>query len=284
MKWFQHDADASHDAKVKKLILRHGAEGYAVYFHCLELIAGDLSQTNINFELEHDAEIIADNLKIRSENNIASIDKVNNILKSIVSLGLFTMQNNRVFCYKMAHRLDNTVSRSPEINKIKQKRIDYVADTKKLGAEDNTTHNNTIDNNTLEQFNKFWLLYDKKINKPYCIKKWNKLKEEEHNNILTSLKAYIKATPDKQYRKHPATYLNNRTWEDEIVTKATPPTWQEKKYIPILTDMGFTKPDELKALCDFCISENKDVQEMRNHISEYKKDYNQYLIKQGVRK
>lgn len=121
MKWFQHDSNASHDAKIKKLIFRHGAEGYAVYFHCLELIASDLTQSNINFELEHDAEIIADNLKIKGDQNKAGIDKVNNILKTIIQLGLFTIENNRVFCFKMASRLDNVVSRNPEINKIKYK-------------------------------------------------------------------------------------------------------------------------------------------------------------------
>jgi len=150
MKWFQHDANASHDAKMKKLILRHGAEGYAVYFHCLELIAGDLSQTNITFELEHDAEIIADNLKIEGDTQTAGIDKVNAILRTIINLGLFTEHDQRVFCFKMANRLDNTVSRSPEINKIKQLRSDYVEATKTYKAEDNTIQYNKIDHNTKE--------------------------------------------------------------------------------------------------------------------------------------
>jgi hypothetical protein len=79
------------------------------------------------------------------------IDKVNSILKYIIELGLFEMQNNRVFCFKMANRLDNTVSRSPEINKIKQLRSDYVDTTKKLGAEDNTIHDNTTDKNTTDK-------------------------------------------------------------------------------------------------------------------------------------
>jgi len=65
MKWFKHDSDASSDAKIKKLVIRHGAIGYAVYFHCLELIAGNVSNDNITFELEHDSEIIADNLRIK---------------------------------------------------------------------------------------------------------------------------------------------------------------------------------------------------------------------------
>ncbi len=51
MNWFQHDADSTQDAKIKKLIIRHGAVGYAVYFHCLELIIGDVSETNITLSL-----------------------------------------------------------------------------------------------------------------------------------------------------------------------------------------------------------------------------------------
>jgi hypothetical protein len=151
IKWFQHDSNASHDAKIKKLILRFGAEGYAVYFHCLELIAGDLTQTNINFELEHDAEIIADNLKIKGTDKEAGIDKVNRILKFLIDLKLFTIENNRIFCFKMASRLDNTISRSPEINKIKQLRSNYAVDTKKLGAEENRIHENTIQKNTIDK-------------------------------------------------------------------------------------------------------------------------------------
>lgn len=120
MKWFQHDSDASTDAKIKKLILRHGAEGYAVYFHCLELIASGITKTNITFQLEHDSEIIADNLKITGTSDTSAIDKVNKIMMTIIDLGLFSMSNNMIFCFKMAERLDNTVSRSPEINTIKK--------------------------------------------------------------------------------------------------------------------------------------------------------------------
>jgi len=43
MNWFQHDTDATQDAKIKKLLIRHGAIGYAVYFHCRELISADIS-------------------------------------------------------------------------------------------------------------------------------------------------------------------------------------------------------------------------------------------------
>jgi hypothetical protein len=134
MKWFQHDTDASHDAKIKKLILRHGVVGYGVYFHCLELIAGNITKSNINFELEHDTEIIADNLKIKGTDKVSGIEQVNRIMNTIIELKLFSCKNNRIFCFKLAQRLDNTISRSPEINKIKSQRTKNVSTTKKLGA------------------------------------------------------------------------------------------------------------------------------------------------------
>lgn len=93
MEWFQHNTDAYFDAKVKKLILKHGAYGYAVYFHCLELIAKDYSQDNKGFELKHSSEDIAHNL------NIPCKKIVDNILETIVNLGLF--QGKSFSCPKL---------------------------------------------------------------------------------------------------------------------------------------------------------------------------------------
>jgi hypothetical protein len=118
MKWFKHDTDASTDAKIKKLLLKHGAEGYAIYFHCIELIAGSISDQNITFQLEHDAEIIADNLKIKGDNQLSAIDKVNNIMKTIIDLQLFEESNNKIYCLKLAKRIDQSMTSNPKMRKM----------------------------------------------------------------------------------------------------------------------------------------------------------------------
>lgn len=110
MNWFKHDADASGDAKVKKLLLKYGAVGYAVYFHCVELIAGDISETNLTFELEHDSEIIADNLKIKGTAEQSGIEIVEEVMRYIISLGLFESSGNRIFCTKLLKRLDTSMT------------------------------------------------------------------------------------------------------------------------------------------------------------------------------
>jgi len=118
MRWFMHDTDASADAKIKKLLMRFGSEGYAVYFHCIELIAGTISPANITFELEHDAEIIADNLKIKGDAGISGIDKVNSIMKYIIELGLFEDRDGKIFCMKLAKRLNQSMTSNPVMRKM----------------------------------------------------------------------------------------------------------------------------------------------------------------------
>lgn len=118
MKWFKHDTDASSDAKIKKLLIRYGAVGYAIYFHCLELIAGSISENNITFELEHDAEIIADNLKIKGTADKSGVEIVNEIMMYIIQLGLFECHNDHIFCFKLLKRLDSSMTSNPNMRKL----------------------------------------------------------------------------------------------------------------------------------------------------------------------
>ena len=69
-------------------------------------------------------------------------------------------------------------------------------------------------------FDVFWNLYDKKKDRPKCERKWNNLKDRERELIISYIPAYKESTQDKQYRKDPATFLNNRSWENEILITA----------------------------------------------------------------
>lgn len=66
-------------------------------------------------------------------------------------------------------------------------------------------------------FEDFWTLYDKKIDRPKCEKKWEKINQGAREKILEHLALYVRATPDRQYRKNPLTYLNNESWNNEII-------------------------------------------------------------------
>lgn len=72
-----------------------------------------------------------------------------------------------------------------------------------------------------DDFEKFWDMYDRKVAKPHCQRMWAKLTKSDKAEIFERLPAYIAATPDKQYRMHPATYINpaNKRWQDEIIDR-----------------------------------------------------------------
>jgi hypothetical protein len=66
-----------------------------------------------------------------------------------------------------------------------------------------------------DAFIKFWNLYDKKIGTKDAKTKFLKLPMKDIEKIFETLPHYLKSTPDIKFRKHPVTYLNQRTWEDE---------------------------------------------------------------------
>ena len=73
-------------------------------------------------------------------------------------------------------------------------------------------------------FETFWNLYGKKQDRIKCEGKWKRLSNKDRNACIDAIPAYVKSTPDIQYRKNPATYLNNKSWENEVgvITKPTP--------------------------------------------------------------
>jgi hypothetical protein len=71
-----------------------------------------------------------------------------------------------------------------------------------------------IKNNNLHDFDKFWTLYGKSIDKQKCLDKFVKLTEDEIKTIFQTLPVYILQTPEKKYRKNPLTYLNGKCWND----------------------------------------------------------------------
>lgn len=66
-------------------------------------------------------------------------------------------------------------------------------------------------------FEDFWNMYDKKMDRPKCEKKWEKIPQAERDKIMFHIEEYVKATPDPQYRKNPITYLNNESWNNPII-------------------------------------------------------------------
>lgn len=83
-------------------------------------------------------------------------------------------------------------------------------------------------NNTKIPFSVFWDLYDKKVgNKTKCETKWNKLKIEIQQKIISTLPLFVSQFKDKQYQPYPETYLNGERWNDEIILQSNQLTEDE---------------------------------------------------------
>ena len=68
-------------------------------------------------------------------------------------------------------------------------------------------------------FSEWWDMYGKKIDRAKCEKKWEKLSFAEKQACIAATPAYVASTPELQFRRHPMTYLNNKSWENQIIPR-----------------------------------------------------------------
>ena len=98
----------------------------------------------------------------------------------------------------------------------------------------NVNVNRTINKDINVDFEFFWNEYDKKVGvKEKLKKKWDKLTDEERQNAMNYIDLYKKSVPDKQFRKNPETFLNNKSWNDEIIKRtdsATKLSYAEREW------------------------------------------------------
>lgn len=111
MKWFKHDSNANADSKLQNVLIDYGLEGYGLYWYCIELIAGKVDADNITFSLEHDARIIA-------RNTGSTTQKVEEMMRYFVNIGLFENSDGVITCLKMARRLDQSMTSNKAMRAI----------------------------------------------------------------------------------------------------------------------------------------------------------------------
>jgi len=84
------------------------------------------------------------------------------------------------------------------------------------GAKDKDKDTDIDKEKRKEQFENFWDLYDNRKDKQKAKSLWMKLSEDDINLIRKTINRYLAETPDKKFRKHPSTYLNQKTWLDYV--------------------------------------------------------------------
>ncbi len=235
MEWFKHDTGASTDAKMRKLIMRHGAIGYAVYFHCLELIMADVNKNNITFQLEHDSEIIADNLKITGNSTESGVDIVEKIMYTIIDLGLFESTSNKITCFKLLTRLDSSMtSNSAFRDKIKATKSNNIMIPSCVGHDTVMQEENRIEkirvekNKTVKkEIKQSWFECDlvKLTEKEYdkCLELYGSDKVKQAFNTLQN----YKLSSGKKYKSDYGA-LNSWVWDKVKAVKLSEKKQQEE--------------------------------------------------------
>lgn len=105
-------------------------------------------------------------------------------------------------------------------------RCTRVANANIYNNNNNINNNISLNQNGSNAFERFWKMYPRKVGKGKAEAAWKKIKRpyETLNKILVAL-SWQKATEqwtdqNGRYIPHPATYLNQRRWEDEPIEPA----------------------------------------------------------------
>ena len=214
------------DAKLKRLQMRYGMEGYGLYWYCLEIIADNVDQHNYNFELTHDAEIIAFDTGIHR-------DQIQEIMKYMVELELFESSNGIITCLKMAKRLDQSMTSNPELRKIIKNNHDSVM----IKSEQNRIEEKRLENKTTmcqsdastptrangKDFERFWEHWPIKRNKAKAKAAFVRKQFEitDIDELIADVEDRKKHDPQwKQgFIPHCSTYINGERWEDDYGNK-----------------------------------------------------------------
>lgn len=227
MKWFKHDADARNSLKLRKVRRKYGADGYAIYWFCLEAIAYEVDKDNLSFDLKEDAETIAFELTIQEK-------RVEEIMHYLVEAGLFESSQGVITCLKLAERLDKSMTNSPKMRQwLESKSVMTLPDSVSTCAEsDKNRLDQTREDKKLkdlarkeliqEAFGYFWSnMFLPKKAKPVGQKSFDKvvktIADPMHfaKLLVTDTETRFNNQQMGFDKMHPSTYLNGKRWEDD---------------------------------------------------------------------
>lgn len=241
--YFPHDSNAKDDPKCMMLIEQLGLEGYGIFWVLVETLR---DQPNYKYPVKL--------LPAIARRYNTTFEKVKTV---VYNYGLFFIEDNEIFfSYSLIERMNamdyNRISgikgalkrhrylTKEQLEKMSDSQIlDYYElvknkqvsplnsplDSPPLPLKGKESKENKNKENIIE-FDTFWELYDYKKDRKKCETKWNKINLETQQKIIDYLPSYIESTPDKKFRKHPATFLNNESWNNEITENKT----TEQKY------------------------------------------------------
>lgn len=188
-------------------------------------------------------------------------------LSDLANMGLvhlYTVDGDSYLCLRNWEKHQNrraTSSKFPEPPEVADSCMQMQADASRCSQEqadspdtrysklDTRNSNNENDHaraDVPDGFVDFWSVYPRKVSKQNAVKAWRSAKITDPDTIIADVKRRCDTEwkgAEMQFIPHPATYINQRRWEDE-----TPP--QERKEVP--------KADKNNPALDYAQREYKD--------------------------
>lgn len=220
----------SHDTVSGKTIFtleaQFGNDGYAFWFKLLELLG---TQEGLYYDCGNPADWMFLVAKTRVDEETAT--KILDLLAALAAIDAELWQQKIIWVQKFVDRLAEVfkkrasgIPQKPSFrrgNPAKEE-VSYAESTQSKGKERKEKVKESNNAPAREGFDSFWKSYPKKKAKGDAEKAFSKLKPDDLllKTILEAIKAQARS-PDwtkdgGQFIPHPATWLNQRRWEDEV--------------------------------------------------------------------
>ena len=213
--YFSHDSNARNDEKILAVRMRHGAEGYAVYFMILERLREETDYMSIK-----DYNVLAFDFRVSPE-----------MVRSVVEdFALFEFNENDQKFYSK-----NFLERMSIKDSIKEKRslAGKKGMSKRWSDNNDTEEDNKTITNVIEPDNKKSKVKESKVNKSIDI---GILQREFYN----SLKPYVNDF-DKQTLREFFDYWSEPNRSKTKIRWQLEKTWDTKKRLTRWASNGFNK-------------------------------------------
>lgn len=209
MKWFKHETDAHMNLKLQSVIERYGLSAYGYYWACVELVGKEGTDYRIS---------ASKNWKLYFKKFLNIDTKTQDLyLGCFAEINLIDSNSHLdgdLHMPKLAERCDDYTER------IRRR---SVHNTDNVPLEEKRREKKRREYKYTDEFESFWSLYPKKVNKPKTFDVWKSLNESEMRSVVLDVPK--RKADDKWvngFVKDPERYLSHRQWEDDIVRPKVP--------------------------------------------------------------
>tara|TARA_R110002012_G_scaffold169141_3_gene332960 strand:+ start:414 stop:1121 length:708 start_codon:yes stop_codon:yes gene_type:complete len=206
--WFPHDTTAFNDMKIESMTSVYGSEGYGFYWIIIETLSMEEG-----YKLSMQKKSVFGVLSRRTQSTPEQIKEF--VDDCINDFELFDSDGEYFWSESLQRRLKKRDDKSQKARELVNRRWNKEKKTADVSAKNKSSDSLK---ESLEVFDKFWGLYDKKVGKDKSFSLWEKLSKKDKEDCFKFIPLYIKERPNKQYRKNPETFLRNKSWNDEIIT------------------------------------------------------------------